>query len=97
MIDRLHVFVAETELGEGTGPIVLDHDVRAGNETLQNASPGFGFQIQRDRSLVRRLRQVAGSHGAAVELTIRPLQTRLVELGRMLDLNDVGTEQAKLI
>src|SRR5206468_10587448 len=63
---------------ERAGAIVLDQHVRpVGDETLQHLAPAIGLEVQRDRALVRALREEARAHHRLVQRVIDRKSTRL--------------------
>ena len=89
-VDLAHHLPAQTERGEGTRPIVLDHDVGALHEALQDVAARLGLQVQRNRPLVGALRQIARPHAPPVQLAIGTAVAGLVRIVGMLHLDDLG-------
>src|SRR4051812_20013380 len=89
--------VTEPQRLERARPIVLDQDIGAGDQLLEDLAAGFLLQIQGDRPLVRPLGQEGGAHVATVERPVGAPLTALVGLVRMLDLDDIGAEHRQLV
>ena len=96
-VQRRHRLVAEAERLERSRPVILNHNIGAGHKPLQDLSPGFGLQIERDRALVRSLGQKAGPHARAVQRPIAAGAAGLVGVVRILDFDHIGAKDGELI
>ncbi len=95
--NRAQRLVAEPQRIEGAGPVVLDQHVRGCDQALEDLTARFGLQVERDRTLVRTLREIIGAHAIAAELAIAAAAAALVGIAGILNLDDVGAEQSELI
>src|SRR5205814_5413407 len=96
-IDRQQGLVAQAQRREGAGPVILDQNVGALNEALQDLAARLLLQIEGDRALVRALGQKGGAAIAAVERPVGAALAALVGFIGVLDLDDVGAQHRQLI
>ena len=96
-IDLRQILVAEAERLERAGPVVLDEHVGGRDQLLQDLAAALGLQVERDRALVRGLRQEAGAHLGVVQFLVGAGRAALVRIVRIVDLDDVGAEHGELI
>ena len=71
--------------------------VKDGDKLLQDLPSRRRLKIDRDRALVRRLGQEPGAHVGVVQCVIGATAAALVGIVRVLDLDDVGALQRKLV
>jgi len=92
------ILVTQAEIPERVGPVVFDEHIRPlRGETLQRFAAALGFQVERDRALVRSLGEKAGAHQRPVQAIIGARLAALVGVVRILHLDHVGAKHRKLI
>ncbi len=96
-VDLRQVLVAEAQRVERAGAIVLDEHVGCRDQLLQDFAAAFGLEIERDRALVRGLREKARAHLAVIQFLVGARRAALVRIVRIVDLDHVGAEHRQLI